>query len=134
MTFSARAMFPVTVCIALRRIVFKFANELFLTNSRYLSHFCPNRVDHSDSESRVEIQFLARAITILELVRTAVRPFSLSLRLCANLSCRHILMVLANSVMSLSRIRVTVLCRLESLVCVVQAYVFFALWRMYQAE
>lgn len=97
--------------------------------NNYLYHFCPNAIDMSN-----EPQLLARLISFLELVGTIVRPFSLSLRLCANISCRHILMVLGNSSFVLSGLCLIILCSLETLVCVVQGYVFFTLLSMYLNE
>ena len=82
-------------------------------------------------------QALARIVCYLELLRYLIRPSSLSLRLVANISCRHILMVLATSscrsMFSMFRVVLSV-CALETLVCFVQCYVFYTLWCMYMKE
>ena len=82
-------------------------------------------------------QALARLVCYLELLGYLIRPVSLSLRLVANISCRHILMVLASSccgsMFHMFRI-VLFVCALETLVCFVQCYVFYTLWYMYMKE
>ena len=85
------------------------------------------------------IQGLARMVSCLELFRTLIRPASLSLRLSANISCGHILAVLSSGPavpFSLFHILRPVLFifALETLVCFVQCYVFYTLWRMYVGE
>jgi len=95
----------------------------------------PNRVQYRDLGY---VQPLARMVALLELFRTFIRPFSLSLRLCANISCRHILAVLSSgpavpfSLLFLGP--VSFIFVLETLVCFVQCYVFYTLWRMYVSE
>ena len=82
-------------------------------------------------------QALARIVCYLELLGYLIRPVSLSLRLVANISCRHILMVLASSccgsMFHMFR-AVLFVCALETLVCFVQCYVFYTLWCMYMKE
>merc|ERR1711878_16841 len=84
------------------------------------------------------VQSLARLVSYLELLRYLIRPVSLSLRLVANISCRHILMVLAvrSARFNIFTIFGPVLfvCGLETLVCFVQCYVFYTLWTMYMEE
>lgn len=87
-----------------------------------------------DSEEAIG---LARMICILEILRFLMRPVSLSLRLVANISCRHILIVLAAGC-SPTTVHiftgVPFVCILETLVCFIQGYVFFTLWSMYMKE
>ena len=85
------------------------------------------------------IQGLARMVGLLETFRTLIRPASLSLRFCANMACGHILVVLSSSPnvpLSAPLILgpVSFIYALETLVCFVQCYVFYTLWRMYLAE
>jgi len=84
------------------------------------------------------VQSLARLVSYLELLRYLIRPVSLSLRLVANISCRHILMVLAVRSARFNIISlfgpVLFVCALETLVCFVQCYVFYTLWTMYMEE
>jgi len=84
------------------------------------------------------IQSLARLVAYLELLRYLIRPVSLSLRLVANISCRHILMVLAVGSAGFNLFTVfgpvLFVCALETLVCFVQCYVFYTLWTMYMEE
>ena len=84
------------------------------------------------------VQGLARLVSYLELLGYLIRPVSLSLRLVANISCGHILMVLAvgSAGFNLFTIFGPVLfvCGLETLVCFVQCYVFYTLWSMYMEE
>merc|ERR1712136_127571 len=90
------------------------------------------------------LQLLARMVSVLELVGTAIRPISLSLRLVANMSCRHILMALFSGrapflLFSLCfclwfrdlSVFCTVLCLLHSMVHVygrVTFFYFFSCW------
>lgn len=125
----------------------------------YLSHFSPSRVNtkfevetgilvagHRREESVGHItyfkeygkfQVLARMVSGLEMVGTAIRPISLSLRLVANMSCGHILMCLfarGVSFVPLCSASCVFICGLETLVCFVQCYVFYTLWCMYSEE
>ena len=122
-------MLPILLMFSITIISLSVLNHVNVDFNNYIYHFCPNAIDGDN-----DLQLLARLISYLELVRTIVRPFSLSLRLCANISCRHILMVLGNASFCLSRISIIVLCLLETLVCVVQAYVFYTLLSMYLDE
>merc|ERR1711972_122578 len=94
------------------------------------------KIDHYGDYAMV--QGLARLVSYLELLRYLIRPVSLSLRLVANISCRHILMVLAvrSARFNIFTIFGPVLfvCGLETLVCFVQCYVFYTLWSMYMEE
>merc|ERR1711976_787439 len=84
-----------------------------------------------------KFQLLARMVSRLEMVGTAIRPISLSLRLVANMSCGHILMCLfARGVpfTVLCSSSCVFICGLETLVCFVQCYVFYTLWCMYMEE
>ena len=116
-------MFSITI------ISLSILNHVNIDFNNYVYHFCPNAIDRDN-----DLQFLARLISFLELVGTIVRPFSLSLRLCANISCGHILMVLGNSAFFISGLTISLLCSLETLVCIVQGYVFFTLLSMYLSE
>jgi len=84
------------------------------------------------------VQGLARLVSYLELLGYLIRPVSLSLRLVANISCGHILMVLAVGSVGFSVVfifgPVLFVCGLETLVCFVQCYVFYTLWCMYMGE
>ena len=122
----------------------------------YLSHFSPSRVNtnfeletlafeetegsgslaHYYKEYR-KLQLLARMVSRLEMIGTAIRPISLSLRLVANMSCGHILMCLfarGASFIPLCSAPCVFICGLETLVCFVQCYVFYTLWCMYMGE
>ena len=121
----------------------------------YLSHFSPSRVntnfelevlvaDEAEISGSVvyykeyrKFQLLARMVSRLEMVGTAIRPISLSLRLVANMSCGHILMCLFArrvSFIPLCSAPCVFICGLETLVCFVQCYVFYTLWCMYMEE
>lgn len=84
------------------------------------------------------VQGLARLVSYLELLGYLIRPVSLSLRLVANISCGHILMVLAVGSAGFNVFTifgpVLFVCGLETLVCFVQCYVFYTLWSMYMEE
>lgn len=97
----------------------------------YLKSLC-----HFYKEYR-KFQLLARMVSGLEMIRTAIRPVSLSLRLVANMSCGHILMCLfAGRVafVPFCSASCVFVCGLETLVCFVQCYVFYTLWCMYMEE
>lgn len=100
-------------------------------NNRYMSSIC-----HYYKGYR-SLQLLARMVSVLELVGTAIRPISLSLRLVANMSCRHILMALFSGrapFLFFCSFPCVFVCGLETLVCFVQCYVFYTLWCMYMEE
>jgi len=100
-------------------------------NNRYMSSIC-----HYYKGYR-SLQLLARMVSVLELVGTAIRPISLSLRLVANMSCRHILMALFSGrapFLVFCSFPCVFVCGLETLVCFVQCYVFYTLWCMYMEE
>ena len=161
-TFPVASVLPVVLISALCCILVKLLSSRYYLLS-YLSHFCPTRVStkirpfsvrgerphrlvsgHSKEHLHMHyrdfnlLQGLARMVACLELFRTVIRPASLSLRLSANISCGHILMVLSSGpTVPISFIHLlgpVVVCALETLVCFVQCYVFYTLWRMYVGE
>ena len=161
-TFPVASVLPVVLISALCCILVKLLSSRYYLLS-YLSHFCPTRVSTKSRpftvcglfSSRLVLghfkgicckhhrdfnllQGLARMVACLELFRTVIRPASLSLRLSANISCGHILMVLSSGpTVPISFIHLlgpVVVCALETLVCFVQCYVFYTLWRMYVGE
>lgn len=169
--FLGLVTFPVsTVFIAVFVFTLACLSIKALLSKRYLfnflNHFCPVRVSpdiqnqyaceqtlvSSNGESQLQEHYcsingahlLARLVCLLEIVGFFIRPVSLSLRLVANISCGHILIVLANGLYAtspkssihilLNTTIITGVCMLETLVCLVQAYVFYVLWGMYMAE
>jgi F-type H+-transporting ATPase subunit a len=84
---------------------------------------------------------LINFIVIVELVRTIIRPITLSVRLSANMVAGHLLMsLLSNFSMNslacstLSTVPITALIVLEIGVALVQAYVIVTLLLLYQNE
>lgn len=81
-------------------------------------------------------------IVLIETIRNIIRPFTLAIRLTANIIAGHLLIVLLSSAMASSSITSlplviilqTMLSLLERAVSVIQAYVFSVLITMYIAE
>lgn len=114
-----------------------FINKRF-TKAGYSSHSAEEEFEIEQYRDYAMVQGLARLVSYLELLGYLIRPVSLSLRLVANISCGHILMVLAVGSAGFNLISifgpVLFVCGLETLVCFVQCYVFYTLWCMYMEE
>lgn len=146
-SFPFSTIFSVVLLVSWFRIISLVLNSFYRRCVSFLSHFSPSRVQRelrNNPNPSVEIlsmgRNLSRLICILELVRMIIRPCSLSLRLVANISCRHILLTLLGKPVSGNfstfsyEMVIFFICRLETLVCLVQSYVFVTLWNMYQSE
>jgi len=81
-------------------------------------------------------------IVLIEVVRSITRPFTLAIRLAANIVAGHLLLVLASSpapfvggyILRLVIVRVVLLSILEAGVAVIQGYVFVRLRSLYMRE
>ena len=81
-------------------------------------------------------------IVIIETIRNIIRPITLSVRLAANLTAGHLLLILLGESMVNSRILIILtvtiaqfaLITLEAAVAVIQAYVFATLSTLYASE
>nr|WKW89311.1 ATP synthase F0 subunit 6 [Scirtothrips hansoni] len=81
-------------------------------------------------------------MVLIELISTSIRPFTLSIRLMANMVSGHLLLtLLGNSMVNVSAILLifmvsvqTMLALLETGVCLIQAYVFCMLLTLYSDE
>lgn len=146
-SFPISTVFSVVLLVSWFRIISLVLNSFYGRCVSFLSHFSPSRVQRElrdNPNTSLEILAMRRnlswLICILELVRMIIRPCSLSLRLVANISCGHILLTLLGKPVSGNfstisyEIVIFFICRLETLVCLVQSYVFVTLWNMYQSE
>lgn len=85
---------------------------------------------------------LIRFIVLIEIVRNIIRPFTLSVRIMANITAGHLLLCLLRSTISLTNItfsvialiRLIILVVLEIAVSLIQAYVFTLLSSLYLEE
>ena len=80
---------------------------------------------------------LAQFIVLIESVRLIIRPITLSVRLAANMTAGHLLLILCSTpviVFNWMRFSLLILLILESAVALIQAYVFVILISMYIGE
>jgi ATP synthase subunit 6 len=80
---------------------------------------------------------LSQFITIIETIRQIIRPITLSVRLCANITAGHILIALASKpvfIFHYFSLIVTILIVLERAVAFIQRYVFTILLSIYLRE
>ena len=80
---------------------------------------------------------LSQFIVLIESVRLLIRPITLSVRLAANITAGHLLLILCSTpivVLNLISISLLLLIILESAVAVIQAYVFTVLVSIYVGE
>nr|AHZ34689.1 ATP synthase F0 subunit 6 [Pseudobiotus spinifer] len=80
---------------------------------------------------------LSQFMTIIETISQIIRPITLSVRLCANMTAGHILMALASSsilILNMTSLSLMVLLILEFAVAFIQSYVFVMLLSMYLSE
>ena len=74
---------------------------------------------------------LGPILVLIETVRLFIRPLTLSLRLVANISAGHIVLGLCSNASGLSRLSYYFYTLFEFFVCIIQAYIFTLLVRMY---
>jgi F0F1-type ATP synthase membrane subunit a len=80
---------------------------------------------------------LSQFITIIETIRQVIRPITLSVRLCANITAGHILIALTRNailIFNFSSIPLAILISLELAVAFIQRYVFTILLSIYLTE
>nr|YP_009073551.1 ATP synthase F0 subunit 6 [Scirtothrips dorsalis]AIQ81002.1 ATP Synthase subunit 6 [Scirtothrips dorsalis] len=100
--------------------------------NKMLAHLVPNGTPTA----------LISFMVLIELISTSIRPFTLSIRLMANMVSGHLLLtLLGNSMVNISFIILmvmvlvqTMLALLETGVCLIQAYVFCMLLTLYSDE
>lgn len=119
MLFRLNLAFPVWISIILFSIR-KNTNHFF-------SHLVPLSTPMA----------LSQFITIIETISQIIRPITLSVRLCANMTAGHILIALARSsilILNITRLSLIVLLILEFAVAFIQRYVFVILLSIYLRE
>lgn len=131
-------IFPVTSHIRLGlniRLIFWVA--IFFLNitfniKNYLSHLAPEETSYA----------LLPLMVVIETLRNLIRPFTLAIRIRANIIAGHLLLVLVRGFLAKVRIigfpvlyfGTTILILLETIVIAIQAYIFTILIRLYFSE
>ena len=131
-TFTATSHLSFSVRIALTMWVGYMLYRMVINIGRFLAHLVPTGTPY------VLIPF----IVLIELVRSVIRPVTLSVRLAANLVAGHLLITLVRApIVRSGFIRLVILLTclyfliiLESAVAFIQAYVFRMLRTLYLAE
>lgn len=106
--------------------------SLTLNTSSFIAHFVPKRTPGP----------LIPFLVIIEIVRSVIRPITLSVRLAANIVAGHILICLLTTPMRalgivpliISSLILFIIITLELAVAVIQAYVFMTLSSLYFSE
>lgn len=107
----------------LRFILFSITHNL----NRFLSHLVPLSSPLA----------LSQFIVIIESISQIIRPITLSVRLCANMTAGHILIALARKpifIFNICSIVLLILIILETAVAIIQRYVFTILLSIYLSE
>jgi len=123
-----RFTLPLSLCLWLSLIVYALSK----TFSSFIAHLVPK------GTPKVLIPF----IVLIEIIRSIIRPFTLAIRLAANMIAGHLLLVLISSpapfldnwAISFVVLRVVLLSLLEVGVSVIQGYVFIRLSSLYLRE
>ena len=108
------------------------SRPILVNNCAFIAHLVPK------GTPKILIPF----IVLIEIVRSITRPFTLAIRLAANIVAGHLLLVLASSpapfvggyILRLVIVRVVLLSILEAGVAVIQGYVFVRLRSLYMRE
>lgn len=117
--FTLSLALPAWLAIVLFRI--------FKNTTHFISHLVPLSTPIA----------LSHFITIIESIRLLIRPITLSVRLCANITAGHILIALIrNTILIINPIRLAlvILIILEFAVAFIQRYVFTMLLSIYLRE
>merc|ERR1712237_6555 len=104
---------------------------IFLVNlvyniKNFLRHLVPEEISYA----------LVFLIVLIETLSNFIRPFILGIRLRANIIAGHLLIVLVSTVLSkvCLSLGILVLVILETIVSIIQAYIFTILLRLYFSE
>lgn len=124
----------IAISLALRRTLWVslFLPSILFNTSLFLAHLVPKGTP----------VILVPFIVLIELLRNIIRPFTLGIRLAANIIAGHLILVLASSpVYCLSRsltvaviVGLLLLTVLELAVSIIQRYVFIRLGSLYVSE
>lgn len=131
-TFTASRHLTFSLSIALPLWLGHIIFSMFSQPSSILAHLVPMGTPYP----------LMPLIVLIEIVRRAIRPITLAVRLAANIVAGHLLLVLISRQASLSSalvlplivVGVSLLGVLESAVALIQAYVFSVLRTLYLRE
>ena len=129
--FTTSAHLSISLSISLSFWISIILNSLINSFSTFITHLTPIGTPTQ----------LMSFIVIIEIVRALIRPITLSIRLTANILAGHLLISLlsnyALSTLFLSLINlppITILCLLEIIVAIIQAYVITTLLTLYYNE
>jgi len=130
--FTATRHLAVTLVLALSTWVGYTLYRIRLNPSNFFSHLVP------EGSPAALVPF----IVVIELIRRAIRPLTLAVRLAANIVAGHLLLVLASSPIRSLRVgilmlvlrAVVTLIVLELAVSFIQGYVFASLTSLYVGE
>jgi ATP synthase subunit 6 len=124
-SFSSHIIFTFTLVLI---IWFSIISFILINNlNRFLVHLLPVSTP----------SLLCRFIVIIELVSQIIRPITLSVRLAANITAGHILLVLLRSIIVFINLKSLAFCLLvvlELAVVFIQSYVFCVLFTIYLLE
>jgi ATP synthase subunit 6 len=124
-TITRQIIFTLSIALPFWLRFLLFAS--FMNTSHFLSHLVPLSTPLA----------LSQFITIIETIRQIIRPITLSVRLCANITAGHILMALRRKPIFLINWFSTILLLLlilETAVAFIQRYVFTILLTIYLRE
>lgn len=124
-TLTSQIMITLSLALPLWGAIIIF--NIFVNTSHFLSHLVPLSTP----------LILSQFITIIESISQIIRPITLSVRLCANMTAGHILIALTSNTILIFRtssIPLIILIRLELAVAFIQRYVFTILLSIYLTE
>lgn len=129
--FSTTSHLRFVLTLSLYLWVAIFLVNLVYNIKNFLSHLVPEEISYA----------LVFLIVLIETLRNIIRPFILGIRLRANIIAGHLLIVLVSTVLSKVCVRfvlvsggILVLVILETIVRIIQAYIFTILLSLYFSE
>jgi len=124
-TLTRQIMFTLSLALPAWLAIVLF--RIFKNTTHFISHLVPLSTPIA----------LSHFMTIIESIRLLIRPITLSVRLCANITAGHILIALIrNTILIINPIRLAlvILIILEFAVAFIQRYVFTMLLSIYLRE
>jgi len=124
-TISSQIIFTLTLALPfwIRTVLYSITHNI----NNFLRHLVPLSTP----------LILSQFIVLIESIRQLIRPITLSVRLCANITAGHILLTLTRisiSIINQFSIILFILLLLEIAVAIIQRYVFTILISMYISE
>lgn len=124
-TLTSQIMLTLSLALPLWLSIILF--NIIANTSHFLSHLVPLSTP----------LILSQFMTIIETISQIIRPITLSVRLCANITAGHILIALTRNailILNFSSIPLAILISLELAVAFIQRYVFTILLSIYLTE